>query len=91
MLFDLASDAHETRNLAQEHPDVVKRGQALLETWIGEQMASSPNGTDPMWTVLREGGPFHTRGMRDKYCERLRATGRGHHADRLLATGGRPW
>jgi choline-sulfatase len=44
---------------------------------------SSPTGIDPMLTVLKEGGPFHTRGKLAGYLERLHSTGRGHHADRL--------
>jgi choline-sulfatase len=35
--------------------------------------------------VLREGGPFHTRGALPAYLKRLRETGRGHHAGRLAA------
>jgi choline-sulfatase len=90
-LFDVETDPHETRNLVADHPEVMRHGLALLEGWLAEQMASSPAAVDPMWTVLREGGPFHTRGKLESYCERLRATGRGHHADRLLATRGRGW
>jgi choline-sulfatase len=91
MLFDLAADPHETRDVAADHPEVVRHGQALLEGWWTEQMADSPSAADPLWTVVREGGPFHTRGRLEQYCERLRATGRGHHAERLLATRGRGW
>lgn len=40
---------------------------------------------DPMMTVLREGGSFHTRGQLPTYLERLRATGHAHHAERLAA------
>jgi hypothetical protein len=36
-------------------------------------------------TVLREGGPFHTRGRLPAYLERLRATDRSAHAERLAA------
>ncbi len=38
-----------------------------------------------MLTVLREGGPFHIRGMLPLYVERLRATGRAGDAGALLA------
>jgi hypothetical protein len=38
-----------------------------------------------MMTVLREGGPYHTRGFLPSYLERLRATGRAHHAEHLAA------
>jgi arylsulfatase A-like enzyme len=91
MLFNVETDPHETRNLADDEPQVVQQGLAMLEDWVSTQMRLSASGVDPMWTVLREGGPFHTRGMLERYCERLRATGRGHHADRLIATGGRGW
>ncbi|MEM9489834.1 MAG: sulfatase, partial [Myxococcota bacterium] len=40
---------------------------------------------DPMWTVLREGGPKHTRGQLSGYLDRLRRTERGRWADRLAA------
>ncbi len=36
-----------------------------------------------MTSVLREGGPFHTRGTLPKYLDHLRETGRVHHAQRL--------
>ena len=40
-------------------------------------------GVDPMWTVLREGGPFHVRGQLPAYLARLRATGRAERAEKL--------
>jgi hypothetical protein len=48
-------------------------------------MPTAANGRDPLLHVLEEGGPFHTRGQLEKYALRLRATDRGHLADRLLA------
>jgi hypothetical protein len=38
-----------------------------------------------MMTVMREGGPFHTRGELPAYLKRLEATGRKHHALNLAA------
>ena len=84
MLFDLEDDPHEQNDLAPERPDLVGRGMAELETWHGRMMSDHPNGTDPMWTVLREGGPWHARGHLTQYAERLAATGRGEWAERLL-------
>jgi choline-sulfatase len=46
-------------------------------------MLTSHTNVDPMMTVLREGGSFHTRGELPAYLKRLRATGRAHHAERL--------
>ena len=36
-------------------------------------------------TVMREDALIYTRGLLPGYLERLRATGRGHHADTLEA------
>jgi len=85
MLFNLERDPHETTNLAQERPEVVKECLALLEQWHGEMMTTSLHDVDPLWTVMREGGPFHTRGHLQAYVERLGETGRAHHAEKLLA------
>jgi hypothetical protein len=48
-------------------------------------MRTADDNIDPLWTVMREGGPLHTRGHLASYCERLRQTGRAHHADALEA------
>jgi len=88
MLFNLEEDPHETNNLAEECPEVMGRCLGLLDEWHGEQMSTSLDDTDPMWTVIREGGPFHTRGHLAEYCQRLRESGRAHHAEALLAQHG---
>jgi choline-sulfatase len=46
---------------------------------------TSTQDVDPMMTVLREGGPFHTRGELPEYIQRLKETGRAHHAETLAA------
>ncbi|MBC7238867.1 MAG: hypothetical protein H5T71_02055 [Chloroflexi bacterium] len=84
MLFDVVTDPHELHDLAAERPDIVHEGLARLEAWHADMMAYSPRDTDPLWTVMREGGPYHTRGFLERYVERLRASGRAHHAERLL-------
>ena len=85
MLFNVEEDPHETRNLAEEHPEIVSHALSLLDQWRGEMMSTSPGAEDPLWTVMREGGPFHVRGSLETYCRRLRATGRAHHAEKLEA------
>jgi choline-sulfatase len=85
MLFDLTDDPHEQHNLADSRPDLVQKALSLLEDWYAANMRSSAHNVDPLMTVLREGGPFHTRGELPAYLERLRATGRAHHAERLAA------
>jgi arylsulfatase A-like enzyme len=85
MLFDLADDPHEQHDLASERPEVADRAMGLLTDWQHEMMSTSQHDVDPMMTVLREGGPHHTRGQLPAYLARLRATGRAHHAERLAA------
>ena len=76
MLFDYKKDYHMLNNLVDKYPDVVNRGIKLLEQWHKEIMKSSTSRIDPMWTVIREGGPSHTRGELNKYLRRLKKTGR---------------
>lgn len=83
MLFDLRADPHEQHNLAESRPEVVARAMGLLADWQQSMMLSSRSNVDPLMTVLREGGPFHTRGMLPRYLEHLRATGRERHATLL--------
>ncbi|MCG8419197.1 MAG: sulfatase-like hydrolase/transferase [Proteobacteria bacterium] len=83
MLFDLATDPHEQTDLADQHSTVVARALALLDDWHGEMMRSATHPIDPMWTVLGEGGPKHTRGQLPAYLERLRTTDRQQWAEHL--------
>jgi arylsulfatase A-like enzyme len=85
MLFNLKNDPHEQHNLAQSEPAIVNQAMAYLADWQAEMMLTSHSDTDPLMTVLREGGPYHTRGFLPEYVERLRATGRAHHAEHLIA------
>jgi arylsulfatase A-like enzyme len=92
MLFDLAGDPHETTNIAAQQPTVVGEGLMRMDAWLGEQMWLGGRG-DPLWGVIQEGGPLHARESSPewgRYLERLRATGRGHHAHNLIRFGGRP-
>ena len=85
LLFDLVADPHEQQDLAEKRPELVQQAMARLESWQAEMMRDHPTGGDPMWTVLREGGPWHVRGQLPRYLERLRATGREDAARRLEA------
>jgi arylsulfatase A-like enzyme len=87
MLFDLADDPYEQHDLAPVSPDVVQHALLLLHEWKEEAMSRSSHGIDPMWSVLHEGGPWHSRVDVGWYLERLRATGRGQWADRFEARG----
>lgn len=85
MLFDLGADPHEQRDLAADRADLVQAALARLDQWHSDMMRTATHAQDPMWNVLREGGPYHVRGQLPAYLERLRATGRGRFADQLEA------
>ncbi len=93
MLFDLAQDPHETTNLARQKPELVAEGTRRLEAWQAEMMRTADRPIDPMWIVMREGGPLHANdrsGETRKYLARLRETGRAGYADWLEKNSGRP-
>ncbi len=83
MLFNLKDDPHEQHDLARVKPEVCRQASAYLAEWHDSMMQSMPYEMDPMWTVMREGGPFHARGFLRAYCERLEQTGRGQHVAEL--------
>jgi arylsulfatase A-like enzyme len=83
MLFNIDDDAHETVDLARQRPETCAQGARLLEDWRTSRMADMPDAIDPLWTVMREGGPFHCRGALSAYCVRLEATGRAEAAAEL--------
>jgi hypothetical protein len=47
-------------------------------------LRTSATNVDPMMTVLREGGPYHSRGKLPGYLDRLRSSERAHLAQRLI-------
>ncbi len=83
MLFDVDEDPHEQRDLASARPEVVDHAMGLLADWQQDMAWTGRSDVDPMLTVLREGGPFYTRGRLRPYIGRLKATGRGQHAAHL--------
>lgn len=83
MLFNLADDPHETHDLAEDLPELCCKAARLLLGWQEDMMLSAPGISDPMWTVMQEGGPYHARGHLDAYLLRLDATGRKAGADAL--------
>ncbi len=85
MLFDLTEDPHETNDLSESHPTIVDQAMGLLADWYRQMMLTATKDVDPLMTVMREGGPFHTRGRLPEYLKHLRNTGRAHHAEKLEA------
>ena len=85
LLFDVVRDPHERHDRSADRPDLVARALVLLEEWQSAALAASDSAVDPLWTVVREGGPWHVQGHLAGYLEVLRATGRGDWADHLVA------
>ncbi len=80
MLFDIADDPHEQTDLAPSRPDLCREAVYRLDRWHEARMRemSGECDTDPLWTVMHEGGPYHARGALAGYLARLEASGRGH-------------
>lgn len=83
MLYNLREDPYEQHDVKEQHPDLCARGAKIILDWQEAQMLKSDSEVDPMWTVMRQGGPFHTRGHLEGYLERLEKTGRKDGADKL--------
>jgi hypothetical protein len=77
MLFDVATDPHEERDLAPERRDILLEAVYRLNAWHDRMMMTMPGALDPLWTVMKEGGPYHARGRLSEYCGFLEKTGRG--------------
>ena len=89
MLFNIKDDPHEQHNLASSRPDLVGHGLKLMDAWVAEQL-SACGQPDPLFDVIGEGGPLHSRESLKPMLEVLRKTGRGQHADWLEKNGGKP-
>ncbi len=83
MLFDVKKDPHELHNLAEEFPQLCAQGAKLILDWNDAMMKTSHYDVDPMWTVMREGGPEHCRGRLHKYIRRIQGTNREYGVERL--------
>ena len=84
-LFNVKDDPHETKNLAEEHPEVCWHAAWYLERWVADNMLNNiyHSHEDPLWNVIAEGGPFHCRGYLYDYCQRLEQTDRADCAEEL--------
>ena len=80
MLFNIENDPHEQYNVAEENHDLCMKAVYYLNQWHDHMMVTMPYpyDSDPLWTVMREGGPFHARGNLKEYCRYLEKTGREH-------------
>ena len=90
LLFNVAEDPHETKDLCGDKPEVVAEGLRRLESWITDNLRKSGR-EDPLMGVIAEGGPYHAKtANQHDLPARMRATGRGHLADWLEKNGGLP-
>jgi choline-sulfatase len=89
MLFDVAADPHEQNDLASTRSEICREAAWKLNQWHDAQMQKMAvtvgDTVDPLWTVIREGGPEHAlhdpgRSPLPKYLLRLEATGRSEGA-----------
>ncbi len=76
MLFNVKEDPHEQKNMSDKLPELCAEATRLYLKWYDEMMMSSRYSVDPLWMVLKEGGPFHSRGRLKEYCKHLSETGR---------------
>ena len=76
MLFDLESDPHQQINLALRNPELCQKGAKIILDWVDEMMEKSLYTTDPLWTVMKEHGPYHVHNRLKSYIERLEGTPR---------------
>ncbi len=83
MLYNLKNDPYEQYDVKDAHPDICAQGAKLILDWQEELLLENPGITDPMWTVMREGGPFHTRTDLEAYIKRLESTNRCAGAQKL--------
>lgn len=83
MLYKLRTDPYEQTDLADAYPDICNKAARLLLDWHDKMMQTSGSRIDPMWTVMNEGGPYHTLGQLESYLLRLEATGRSKGAGEL--------
>jgi arylsulfatase A-like enzyme len=85
MLFNVVEDPHEQHDLSETRPDICQLAAATLLNWHDDMMKTQLDGheTDPLWTVIRQGGPCCARGYLKDYCVRLESTGRGWAVNEL--------
>ena len=83
MLFDLHQDPHEQFNLASKYPEICRQAVYFLNEWHDQLMKTSESAIDPLWTVIREGGPFHAKGHLMRYAESLEGSNRAWAVEEL--------
>ena len=83
MLYNLRTDVYEEHDIKDQYPEICAKGAKIILDWHDEMMACSASQIDPLWTVMAEGGPYHTWNALPNYLDRLEATGRSEGAQKL--------
>jgi hypothetical protein len=83
MLYNLKDDVYERNDVKKTHPEICMKGAKIILDWHDAMMKKSVSEIDPLWTVLKEGGPFHTVGQLEGYIKRLHRTNRSEGAAEL--------
>ncbi len=83
MLFNIKEDPYEQLDVAMWNSNVCREAVYYLNQWHDTMMKSMPCDVDPLWTVIKEGGPFHAKGRLREYCGHLERTGRGNAVTEL--------
>ena len=55
-LYNISVDPYETRDLADEKPEIVRECGGIMDTWVSEQMKSDNWISDPIDEILHERG-----------------------------------
>ncbi|MBS4221146.1 sulfatase [Bacillus sp. FJAT-49711] len=84
MLFNIKEDPFELNDLASERRDLCREAVYYLNEWHDEMMSTMPFDVDPLWTVMKEGGPYHAKGHLKEYAKRLEKTGRAEAIPELM-------
>lgn len=79
MLFNIKNDPYEQVNIAEKEKALVNKAESILYQWHDEMMEKKHDKIDPMWEIIRDGGPFHTKNKLINYCAYLEKTGREHY------------
>ncbi len=79
-LFDMENDYYQTRNVADERPEVVAELNSMLTEWKHEQVRKGC-APDPLEEMVKEGPFLYMKP--ETMLKRLEKTGREHFADDL--------
>ena len=53
-LYDIVNDKYQTKNIHDEHPEIVEKCSKYLTDWLQEQRTKGHSIPDPVDEILRE-------------------------------------